>query len=115
MLIVGALFYFSVLLIELGIGPRILVVADLVLVLFAESTFFVLIVSVIGRQENSRQLVALAAGLVIPIALIGVISEARFPLILFVDIAYGLFIWKLWRMYGQRENSTDSWSASRIT
>ena len=113
--IIGVLFYFSVLLIELGVGPRIPAVADLILVVLVETIFLICTLAATGRQNNSRQLIALAAGLVIPIAFIGVISEARFPLILVVDLAFGIFMWKLWRMYGSQVNFSDLRSAGRIT
>lgn len=113
--IVGVSFYIIVILIESGIGSRIPAAADLVLVLLVEAAFFVLILQVIGRVSNSRQLIALASGLVIPIAFIGVISEVRFPLILFVDLAYGLLMWKLWKIYGIEETSTDLGNAAGVT
>lgn len=113
--IIGTLYYFSVLVIELGVGAKISAEIDLGLVILVEVIFMVCILVAIGRHNNSKHLIALAAGLVIPVAFIGVVSEARFPLILVVDLGFGLFMWRLWRMYGQRENFSELGSASGIT
>lgn len=112
--IAGALFYFIVVLVESGIGSVIPAVADLLLVILVEAAFFVCILQIIGNQNNSRQLIALASGLVIPIAFIGVISEVKLPLILLVDLAYGLFMLKLWRIYRPHETIADLGSAGGV-
>jgi hypothetical protein len=96
--IVGALFYTSVLLVEqLGIGTGAPALADLVFVIAIEALFLIYVQNTIGHEKNARQLIALAAGLTLPIAAIGLIAEIRLPLVLVVDFAFGIFIWKLLR------------------
>jgi hypothetical protein len=50
---------------------------------------------VIGRENNERQLVVLAAGLVVPIAAIGFIAEVTLPVVLIADFAFAVFIFRL--------------------
>ncbi|MDG6996305.1 MAG: hypothetical protein JRN52_10315 [Nitrososphaerota archaeon] len=96
--IVGALFYTSVLLVEfVGMGTGVPTLADVFLVLTVQFLFLVLIRRVIGRENNSGQLIALAAGLIAPIATIGFVAEIRLPMILLVDCAFGIFFWKIWK------------------
>ena len=102
--IVGALFFTSTLLVEqLGIG-RVPALMDMVSVVLVQALFLFYVRSVIGRQNNERQLVAFASGLVFPLAFIGFIAELHLPLVLAVDLAFALFIWKLAQNYRTSRN-----------
>jgi len=57
------------------------------------------VVRVVGSRENERNLIALALGLVVPIAAIGVISELPLPPALLPDVAFILFLRMLWAEY----------------
>jgi len=52
---------------------------------------------VMGSWRNGRNRVAFAFGLVIPIAVIGVLAEAPLPLTLVADAVMVAFFIKLWR------------------
>lgn len=94
--IIGALFYTSVLLTEgIGENEHFPAIVDLTLVIVVQAFFLSIVLLLTGRRDNPRQLVALAAGLVVPIAAIGLISEAKFPLVILADIAFAIFIWTL--------------------
>lgn len=97
--VVGALFYTAVLFVEqLGIS-RVPAFFDLIFVVAVEALFLFYVQERIGHENNERQLITLAAGLVVPIATIGLIAELRLPLVLAADLAFGLFIWTLLQKY----------------
>lgn len=97
--IVGVLFYTLVLFAEqLGIG-RVPASVDLIAVILVQLSFLLYVQKVIGSENNARQLIAIAAGLVVPIALFGFIAELSLPLVLIADLAFGIFIWGLLRNY----------------
>jgi hypothetical protein len=94
--IIGALFYTSVLIVEgVGTGEHIPAFIDVILVVVVQASFLFLIVTLIGRKHNEKQLIGLTAGLVIPIAIIGFISQITLPLVVIVDLAFTIFIWRL--------------------
>lgn len=62
-----------------------------------ESAVLVILLGWIGRSENRRQLIAFGSGLLVPNLIVGIISQIAFPLVLLVDIAFGLFLLRLWR------------------
>ena len=98
--VVGALFYIAVLFAEqLAIGTKLPALLGLIFVVAVQALFLLYILKVIGHSNNERQLIALAAGLVVPIATIGFIAKISFPLVLVADLAFGLFIWKLMKKY----------------
>ncbi|MCI4352914.1 MAG: hypothetical protein L3K14_05950 [Thermoplasmata archaeon] len=66
-----------------------------------------LIVRTLGTVNNERHLVALAAGLIVPIAFAGVVAEIRLPVTLFAVIAAVWFFRHLWRKY-ERSGSLSS-------
>jgi hypothetical protein len=104
--IIGTLFYTSVIVTEgIGKNARLPAIADLILVVVVQVAFLLIVLSLVGRKDNSRQLIALSAGLVVPIAAIGLISEWKFPLVILADIAFVIFIWSLLRKY--RSNSPE--------
>jgi hypothetical protein len=96
----GALFYFSVLLVEgLGQGAHLPAAVDFVLVIVLQGAFLLGVLRVVGSRGNERNLIALSLGLVIPIAAIGVVSELPLSLSLLPDIAFVLFLRMLWAQY----------------
>jgi hypothetical protein len=98
--IVGALFYPSILFVEFfGMGVKLPAVIDLGLVMLDQALYLALVLRVIGRSNNERNLVALAAGLIIPIGLFGVISEIPFALAGLADVTAVVLLWRLWQKY----------------
>jgi len=54
----------------------------------------------VGRSGNAPQLVMLALGVLIPIALFGLVAQIYLPVELVVDVLFVLFFYSLWRRYG---------------
>jgi hypothetical protein len=104
--ILGAVFYPTVLLAEfIGIGKLpAYIVTPLVVLLQAGYLFYIL--RAIGRTNNERNLIALAAGLVIPLAVFGIVSQISLPLVILVDVALIAFFTRLWRMYPKQVSVT---------
>ena len=98
--ILGAVFYPTVLFVEFfGMGAKLpaYVVTPFVVLLQAGYLFYVR--RAIGRRNNERNLIALAAGLVSPLAVFGIVSQFSLPLVILVDVALIAFFAKLWGMY----------------
>jgi len=96
--------YFPVLLIVPGLfgdlrQPAIL--AGLVDLVLAGALFFGARAAV-GRRGNRAQMVALALGVLIPIALFGLFAQIFLPLVLVVDVLFALFFRTLWVRYRPR-------------
>jgi hypothetical protein len=53
----------------------------------------------VGGRRNEAQLVLLALGATLPIVLFGFFSQLRLPVVLLLDVLYGLFFWTLWSRY----------------
>jgi hypothetical protein len=53
----------------------------------------------VGRSDNAAQMVLLALGALIPIALIGLIAQIFLPVELVVTVPFVLFFYALWRKY----------------
>ncbi len=103
MAIVGALFYPAVLVTEFfGIGVSVPAGVDFVLVIALQGLFLVYVVRVMGSRHNERNLLAFALGLILPIAVFGVLAEIRLPLTLLADLVMVLFFRKLWRKFPSR-------------
>jgi len=100
MALLGVAFYPTALLTE-GIGMGLLLppVAVLLLVILVQGAFLIYVLRVIGSSGNELQLIALAFGLVIPIAAIGLIVTIGFPVALAGDLVMVLFFRKLWMTY----------------
>ncbi|MGI0084449.1 MAG: hypothetical protein ACREBQ_05140, partial [Nitrososphaerales archaeon] len=96
MAVIGAMFYPAVLLTEftgIDVGlPAILVVG---LVVTVQALFLICVLTTMGRSANERQLISLALGLVLPIALFGVASQIGLPIVLLADLGMVIFLWKL--------------------
>jgi hypothetical protein len=97
---VGASFYPAILFAEFGgMGLHLPAVIDIALVVLVQALHLVFVLRKIGRKDNERNLIALSIGLIIPIALFGVISEIGLPIIFVGDFIAGVFFWKLWKKY----------------
>jgi hypothetical protein len=100
--LVGLSFYPAILFTEfLGMGSHLPALVDIGLVVVVQALYLTLVLRIIGRSENERNLIALTAGLIVPIAFIGFVSEINLPLVLIADLIAGIFFWKLWRKYGK--------------
>jgi hypothetical protein len=96
----GALFYTSVLFAEsLGMGVGLPAAADFVVVVALQGGYLVAVLRFLGSTGNERNIFAFAAGLVVPIAVFGLISEIALPLALLPALAFALFLRRLWREY----------------
>lgn len=67
-----------------------------------EAGLGLLIVRTVGTVQNEPQLVALAAGAILPIAVIGFVAELPIPVVLLADVAAIWFIHHLWTRYSPR-------------
>ncbi|MDA4112353.1 MAG: hypothetical protein OK439_07420, partial [Thaumarchaeota archaeon] len=101
--ILGALFYPSILCAKfLGMGAKLPAFIVTVLTVGVQALYLIYVLRIIGRSYNERNLIALAAGLVTPLAVFGLVSQISLPLVLIVDIALIAFFRKLWTMYGKK-------------
>ena len=93
--LIGASFYPAILFSEFGgMGLHLPAVIDAALVVAVQALYLVLVLRIVGQSNNERNLIALAVGLIIPIALFGIISEIHLPIILAGDLVAGIFFWK---------------------
>jgi hypothetical protein len=105
--VAGALFYTTVLLAEfLGMGVGLPAAVDFVLVVTLQGAYLVAVLRFLGSRGSERNLIAFAAGLVVPIAAFGLISEVSLPLTLLPDVAFVLFLRSLWVKYQAAPLST---------
>ena len=96
--VLGIAFYPCVLLAEfLPEGAGAPAAVGFVCVICVQALFLVCVVRVMGSWRNGRNRVAFAFGLVIPIAVIGVLAEAPLPLTLVADAVMVAFFIKLLR------------------
>ena len=97
--LVGASFFPIVILTEgLGAGSGLPAAVDFVFVLLVQVLYLVYVI----RRDwsgNERGLVAFALGLLIPIAVFGVLAELSLPMTLLVDAAVILSFRRLWSNY----------------
>lgn len=96
----GAAFYSSILIVEFGgiasgLPPLLVFPA----VIFVQSLFLFFVMRNIGQVGNERNLIAFAIGLIMPIALFGLLSQITLPVIYLVDFTMILFFRKLWSKY----------------
>jgi hypothetical protein len=100
MFILGVAFYPAVLLTE-GVGGSVHLpaAADFALVILVQALFLAYAIRNIGAQSNERQLISLALGLVFPILTFGLIAEIQLPLVIVADIAFFLFVRRLYQKY----------------
>ena len=57
------------------------------------------VLQTIGSMNNSKHVTALAVGLLIPIAIFGVVAQIKLPLVIGVDILLALFLRRLWNNF----------------
>jgi hypothetical protein len=103
MAVTGIAFYPSVLLTEsllMGVGAPALV--DFLMVVFVQGLFLVYVLRVVGSFDNEPQVIALAFGLILPIAAIGLIATIAAPAAILGDLVMVLFFRMLWRRYRVR-------------
>jgi hypothetical protein len=79
----------------LGLPAPVTFVVDLAL----SVALLLLVQRNIGKARNEPHLVLLAFGATLPIAVFGFVAQARIPVVLVVDLVYGLFFYTLWRHY----------------
>jgi hypothetical protein len=53
----------------------------------------------VGRRSNEPHLVLLALGATLPIAVFGLVAQIGIPVVLVVDLLYGLFFYALWKRH----------------
>ncbi len=98
MVVIGFLFYPSVLLTEfLAIDAMVPPVVVFFMIIAVQGLFLLYVTRVAGFWGNERQLVAFTFGIILPIAIGGIVAEIRLPFTLVADIAMVLFFRKLWR------------------
>jgi hypothetical protein len=83
---------------DLNVPPWLLVGTMLIL----EWTLVRAVLRSIGSMNHTRHLLALAAGLLAPLALFGLAAQIALPLVLVVDLLLALFLKSLWMPIGQR-------------
>ncbi len=83
-----------------------------VIVLGLEGTVLLEILRLIGRSHNSNQLVALAAGLLTPVAIFGFVAQIKFPLVIIADLLLVFFLNELWKM---NSHEMQDWSLNKAS
>lgn len=112
---VGVAFFPAVLLTQsLGKGAGLSASVDLVLVVVVQALFMVYVIRKVGAQGNERRLLSLSLGLMLPIAIIGVVAESTLPLTLLADLAMALFFKKLWGRYGSPSEAATRRDRERV-
>lgn len=116
LLLTGLLFFPAVLLTGVvgagaGIPPVVTILLDLV---FASGLLITLRRS-IGSGDNSKQKMALAIGLVVPILCFGFIASLSLPIIIFADVGFLYFIRRLWKRYTSQATAVDGANAASWT
>ena len=94
----GGAFYPAVLLTEFLIkGAGAPAAVDFVCAFAVQGVFLLYVLRVGGSTANERSLAAFALGLVVPIAVFGVVAEASLPVVLIADAAMVAFLLRLMR------------------
>jgi len=83
----------------MGMGVGLPAAVDFVLVVALQGAYLVSVLRFLGSTGSERNLIAFAAGLVVPIAAFGLISEISLPLALLPALAFVLFPKGLWKEY----------------
>jgi len=96
--------YFPVLLLIPAFGgeARLPAAVTGALDLLAAAALFLAARRALGRVQNSGQLVLLAFGATVPIAIFGLVAQLGLPLVLVIDLVYLLFFSTLWKQYRPR-------------
>lgn len=102
--LMGLLFFASILFPEyLMMGAGIAPAATIVVMCSMEGLLLAWVLRSIGQDENERIKVALSFGMLVPIAVFGVLAELPFPVTLLADLLMVLFIRMLWRRFAPRQ------------
>jgi hypothetical protein len=97
--ILGISFFPVVLLSQgLGAGSSLPAVVDFALVIFVQALYLRYVTRRSWRNRK-RGMLALALGLIIPIAVFGVLAELALPMTLLADVALVFFFRRLWAKY----------------
>lgn len=105
--IIGAIFYPAVLVTQ-SLASKLPPVVDALLVVMVQIFFLGLILRTIGKTDNERNLIAFSAGLIIPIALFGIVSEIKLPLSLLAVFIAVYLLWRLWRKYPKASERSEA-------
>jgi hypothetical protein len=98
--LLGLAFFLPLIFLEALLAAGRVLPALAILVMEAYAAILgLLVLRTVGTVGNGRQLVALAAGLLASIALIGFIAELPIPVTAVADVATCWFLWHLWRKY----------------
>jgi hypothetical protein len=104
--LVGISFFPAVLLTEaLGNGAGIPSITDFAILLFLQALYLVYVTRT-DWTGNPRGELALALGLLVPIAVFGVLAELSLPLTLLADVCLYAFFRRLWSAYPQTNNDS---------
>ncbi len=98
--LLGLASYPAVLLIQnltiaIGWNPASVILAMIV----TNGLLLFVVLRTLGSERNGPQLIAFSLGLILPLAVFGLVVGFQVPVILVVDVAMLLFFRKLWRMY----------------
>ena len=85
----------------IGRAFNVPILLSLAIVLGFEGLVLMAVLRWIGATNNHRHVVALAAGLTIPIGVFGFFVEFTFPVVLVVDLLFALFMLRLWKTANQ--------------
>jgi len=93
--------FYPILLLVPGLGeqfslwPPATIAVDLLL----SGALFLFVRREVGRSGNEAALTMLALGALVPIAVIGLVSQLFLPVVLVPDVLFGLFFYVLWMRY----------------
>jgi hypothetical protein len=106
--VIGLLFFPIVLLTEYILeGMAIPAGVDFLLVIAVQALFLRWTLGAVGSRGNEKHLISLAFGLILPIAVFGVIAQIKLPIVLVADLVMVLFFRRIWRGYaGTPEGSS---------
>jgi hypothetical protein len=106
--IVGASFFPVVLVTEgLGQGVGLPAGIDFIVVLVVQALYLAYLTRK-NWHDRPRSLIALAIGLVIPIAVFGVVAELALPMTLLADAAIFIFFRRLWRLHQSNQGVSQT-------
>lgn len=101
--VIGASYYPSQLLIEYwGLGAKLPSSIDFLLVIVDQLLYLSLVLRVVGRSNNERILITFVAGLLVPVALFGVVSEFVLPVSSIAVVIASVLLVRLWKKYPVR-------------
>ena len=98
--VLGAAFFPPIWIFEGVLGYwKVLPAVTIAVIVVYEAALAYLVARTLGTVDNPRHLVAFAAGLIAPIALIGLVAELPIPVTLIADLAAFWFLRHLWKKY----------------